>query len=61
MNEQLEDLILADDVCLLSHGLSDMQKKIKDVEKIGKKIGLKIKETKTKVMRINTSKMEKLK
>jgi hypothetical protein len=31
---------------------------LKDVEKIGKKVGLKINETKTKVMRINTSKME---
>jgi hypothetical protein len=30
-------------------------------EKIGKKVGLKINETKTKVMRINTSKMEKIK
>jgi hypothetical protein len=60
MNEQLEDLVFADDVCPLSHRLSDMQEKIKDVEKIGKKVGLKINETKTKVMRINTSKMEKI-
>jgi hypothetical protein len=60
MNEQLEDLVFADDVCLLSHRLRDMQEKIKDVEKIGKKVGLKINETKTKVMRISTSKMEKI-
>jgi hypothetical protein len=39
--------------------LSDMQEKIKDVEKIGKKVGLKINEIKTKVMRINTSKLKK--
>jgi hypothetical protein len=45
----------------LSHRLSNIQEKIKDVEKIGKKVGLKINETKTKAMRINTntSKMEK--
>jgi hypothetical protein len=43
----------------LAHKLPDIQEKIKDVEKIGKKVGLKINETKTKVMRINTSKMEK--
>lgn len=30
-----------------------------DAEKIGKKVGLKINETQTKVMRINTSKMGK--
>jgi hypothetical protein len=46
----------------LSHRLSDIQEKIKDVEKKGKKVGLKINETKTKVMRMNTntSKMEKI-
>jgi hypothetical protein len=33
INEQLEDLVFADDVCLLSHRHSDMQEKIKDVEK----------------------------
>jgi hypothetical protein len=42
MTEQLEDLLFADDVCLLAHRLSDIQEKIKDVEKIGKKVGLKI-------------------
>jgi hypothetical protein len=58
----LEDLVFADDVCFLAHSLSDIQEKIKDVEKIGKKVGLKINETKTKVMRIttNTSKMEQI-
>ncbi|MDR2074665.1 MAG: hypothetical protein LBP31_00365 [Holosporales bacterium] len=62
MTEQLEDLVFADDVCLLSHRLSDMEEKIKDAEKIGKKAELKINETSTKVMRINTntSKMEKI-
>jgi hypothetical protein len=39
---------------------SDMQEKIKDVEKTGKKVGLRINEIKTKVMRINTSQMEKI-
>jgi hypothetical protein len=53
MNEHLENLVFADDVCLLSHRLSDMQEKIKDVEKTGKKVGLRIHE-------INTSKMEKI-
>jgi hypothetical protein len=35
ITEQLEDLVFADDVYLLSHRLSDIQEKIKDVEKIG--------------------------
>jgi hypothetical protein len=62
MTEQVEDLVFADDVFLLSHRLSGIQEKIKDVEKIGKKVGLKINETKKNVMRINTntSKMEKI-
>jgi hypothetical protein len=38
-----------------------MQEKIKDVEKTGKKVGLKINETNTKVMRINTSELKKIK
>jgi hypothetical protein len=59
-NEQLEDLVFADDVCLMSHRLADMQDKIKDVEKIGKRVGLKINETKTKAIRTNTSKLEKI-
>jgi hypothetical protein len=42
MNEHLEDFVFADNVCLLSHRLSDMQGKIKDVEKTGKKVGLRI-------------------
>jgi glutamate-1-semialdehyde aminotransferase len=62
MTERLEDFVFADDVCLLSHRLSDIQEKIKDVEKIGKKVGLKINETETKAMKINTNtnKMEKI-
>jgi hypothetical protein len=60
MNEQLEDLVFADNVCLLSQRLTDMQEKTKDVEKIGKEVRLEINETKTKVMRINTLKMEKI-
>jgi hypothetical protein len=59
-NEQLEDLVFADKVCLLSHRLIDMQGKIKDVEKIGKKVVLKINETKTKAMWTNNSKLEKI-
>jgi hypothetical protein len=57
MNEHLEDLVFTDDVCLLSHRLTDMQEKMKNVEKTEKKVRLKINETKTKAMRINTSKM----
>jgi hypothetical protein len=45
---------------LLSHRLTDIQEKIKDVEKIGKKVGLQINETKTKAMIIDASKMEKI-
>jgi hypothetical protein len=60
MNEHLEDLVFADDVCLMSHRLSDVQEKMKDAEKTGKKVGLRINEIKTKVMRINTSRMEKI-
>jgi hypothetical protein len=59
---KMEDLVFADDelVCLMSHRLTDMQEKIKDVEKIEKKVGLKINETKTKTMKTNTSKKEKI-
>jgi hypothetical protein len=48
-------LLIAEDVCLLSYRLSDMQGKIKDVEKTGKKVGLRINEIKTTVMRMNSS------
>jgi hypothetical protein len=38
------------DGCFMSQRLSYMQEKIKDVEKLGEKVGLKINATKSKIM-----------
>jgi hypothetical protein len=40
MNVHLEDFVFSDVVCLLLHRLSDMQGKINNVGKTGKKVGL---------------------
>lgn len=55
VTERLEDVDYADDLCLLSHNISDMKEKIKDLVEAGKKVGLRINEGKTKEMRINNS------
>jgi hypothetical protein len=50
----LEDLDFADDLCLISSRQQDMQGKTNDLDKNGKKIGLKIHSGKTKVLKVNT-------
>jgi hypothetical protein len=53
VSQQLEDLLFADDICLLSHNFNKMHMKLKDLEKIGKTVGLKINCERTKPLRIN--------
>jgi hypothetical protein len=43
VSQQLEDLDHADDISLLSHTFNNMYMKLKDLENIGKTVGLKIK------------------
>ena len=50
MTEMLEDLDFADDIALLSHRHRDMQEKTKQLAETARKIGLKINDTKTKVI-----------
>ena len=48
LTTQLEDLDFADDICLTSHRLSDMQSKTEELSTTTQKIGLKASITKTK-------------
>ena len=48
LTTQLEDLDFADDICLKSHRLSDMQSKTEELSTTAQKIGLKASMTKTK-------------
>jgi hypothetical protein len=52
LTQTLEDLDCADDICLLSHKCSDMQKKLNDLNYGSKKISLHINFAKTKEIRI---------
>jgi hypothetical protein len=52
LTSRLEDLDHADDMCLLSHTLSDMKHKLRRLEDEAKIVGLKINIAKTKEMRI---------
>ena len=54
--QKLEDLDFADDVSLLSHTVGHMQAKTERLCSIARTAGLEINVTKTKTMRINTSK-----
>ena len=49
----LEDLDFADDLPMMSHILTDMQKKVDRLAAISMKAGLSINRNKTKVMRVN--------
>ena len=60
LTERLEDIDFADDLCLMSHRLIDMKEKMEELSKEGKKVGLKINESKTKEMRINSKNQEEL-
>ena len=51
---KLEDLDFADDLALLSHRLQDMQEKVNSLREASQKVGLRISQEKTKVMRINS-------
>jgi len=55
---RLEDLDFADDLCLLSESHGDMQTKLEDLTYKAEKAGLIINLKKTKVLRINTSKID---
>lgn len=55
MTEMLEDLDFADDIALLSHRHRDMQIKTNHLANTAEKIGLKINNTKTKIMKITES------
>ena len=50
---KLEDLDFADDLALLSHRLQDMQEKVDALTQTAQRVGLKISQEKTKVMRSN--------
>ena len=51
--DHLEDLDFADDICLLSNTKEQMQRKVEALEQIGKIVGLKINQQKTKLLSIN--------
>jgi hypothetical protein len=53
MNERLEDLEYADDVCLLAHRVTDIKGKLNDLGKVALTAGLHLSKSKTKVMRIH--------
>ncbi|XP_072906368.1 uncharacterized protein [Hemitrygon akajei] len=57
---KLEDLAFADDPALLSHRLQDMQKKVDSLGETSQRVGLKISQEKTKVLRINNKQEEPL-
>ena len=60
MTSKLEDLEFADDLALLSHRLQDMQEKVNALNETGKRVGLKISQEKTKVLRLNHQQREPL-
>lgn len=59
---RLGDLDFADDICLLSHRFSEMQRKLDTLVDISKCAGLKINVSKTKLLRVcTTSSVSRLK
>jgi hypothetical protein len=54
MNERLEDLDYADDICLLAQRSGDMEEKLKRPKEEAESAGLHINTNKTKGMRVNT-------
>lgn len=57
---KLEDLAFADDLALLAHRHQDMQKKVDSLGETSQRVGLKISQEKTKVLRINNKQEEPL-
>ena len=58
---QLDDLDFADDLALLSHTHQQMQDKTSTLEANASKVGLRINKDKTKVMKVNTKKDDRIK
>ena len=61
LTTQLHDLVFADDGCLLSQNLQHMQIKTEHLALVAEKAGLRIGKEKTKVMRANSKRLEKIK
>ena len=61
LTTQLEDLDFADDICLTSHRLLDMQSKTEELSTTAQKIGLKARQKKIKHMRMNSRTNEPIK
>jgi hypothetical protein len=59
MNERLEDLDYADDICLLAQRFYDMEEKLKRLRLEAELAGLHININKTEGMRVNTSNIQK--
>ena len=60
LTQRLEDLDYADDLCLLTHRLTDMKVKGERLQETGGQVGLKINIQKTKEMRIGVRQQESL-
>jgi len=54
LQETLEEMEYADDVCLVSHKYEHMQRKLYDLWKESKKAGLEINSSKTEEIRFDT-------
>ena len=61
LRTQLHDLDFADDICLLSQNLQHMQIKTEHLALAAEKTGFRISKEKTKVMRANSKRLEKIK
>lgn len=57
----LEDIDFADDISLLSHTQTRMQEKSEKLNTEGKKLGPKINQNKSKIMRINNKNRNRIK
>ena len=60
LNQRLEDVDYADDLCLLTHQLVDMKEKGERLQEISGQVGLKINFQKTKEMRTGVRHQESL-
>jgi len=61
LTTQLHDLDFTDDICPLSQNLQHMQIKTEHLALAAEKTGLRISKEKTKVMRANSKRLEKIK
>ena len=51
----MEDLDFADDICLPAHTRTDVEIKLRQIEKYASQVGIKINVGKTKLLRLNTN------